>query len=302
MTRIRFENSPSTNTPINAENLNKLNNVIVSSEEPTTGEEVWIERSGNLFDGEIELGNIDINTGINADNSVRTRSKNYIKVEPNTTYIFKRTTKGGNKWVLGYNSSKTLVSDVEYKDGSDVYKGALAKMGTNEETMVFKTTSTTEYIRWYDNNCTNTNEVVTIEKYPKKIYIKTDNGYEEYFNAKDFRRCEVVYDGNLLVGESVILNGVKRYLDVYFNQSSTTGELTGKYTLDTTNGVLSYGSSVLLAPDESSSLDYYVDESTYDRNNKKFTHTRSGYFRLSSGSFTSRNTVAYRVYRIETYD
>ena len=43
MTRIRFEDLPSTNTPINAENLNKLNNVIVSSEEPTTGEEVWID-------------------------------------------------------------------------------------------------------------------------------------------------------------------------------------------------------------------------------------------------------------------
>ena len=43
MTRIKFENSPSTNTPINAENLNKLNNVIVSSKEPTTGEEVWID-------------------------------------------------------------------------------------------------------------------------------------------------------------------------------------------------------------------------------------------------------------------
>ena len=27
MTKIRFENSPSTNTPINVENLNKLNNV-----------------------------------------------------------------------------------------------------------------------------------------------------------------------------------------------------------------------------------------------------------------------------------
>lgn len=43
MTRIRFEDLPSTNTPINAENLNKLNNVIVSSKEPTTGEEVWID-------------------------------------------------------------------------------------------------------------------------------------------------------------------------------------------------------------------------------------------------------------------
>ena len=43
MTKIRFENSPSTNTPINAENLNKLNNVVISSSEPTTVEEVWIK-------------------------------------------------------------------------------------------------------------------------------------------------------------------------------------------------------------------------------------------------------------------
>ena len=43
MTRIRFENAPSTNTPINADNLNKLNNVIISSTEPTTGEEVWLQ-------------------------------------------------------------------------------------------------------------------------------------------------------------------------------------------------------------------------------------------------------------------
>ena len=47
MTRIRFENSPSTKTPINADNLNKLNNVIISSTEPTTGEEVWIQKSAD---------------------------------------------------------------------------------------------------------------------------------------------------------------------------------------------------------------------------------------------------------------
>lgn len=43
MTRIRFENSPSTNTPINASNLDKLNNVVISPTQPTTGEEVWID-------------------------------------------------------------------------------------------------------------------------------------------------------------------------------------------------------------------------------------------------------------------
>ena len=45
MTRIRFEDLPSTNTPRNAENLNKLNNVVISSTEPTTGEEVWIQKT-----------------------------------------------------------------------------------------------------------------------------------------------------------------------------------------------------------------------------------------------------------------
>ena len=45
MTRIRFENAPSTNTPINADNLNKLNNVVISSSEPTTGEEVWFKKN-----------------------------------------------------------------------------------------------------------------------------------------------------------------------------------------------------------------------------------------------------------------
>ena len=45
MTRIRFENAPSTNTPINADNLNKLNNVVISSSEPTTGEEVWLKKT-----------------------------------------------------------------------------------------------------------------------------------------------------------------------------------------------------------------------------------------------------------------
>lgn len=45
MTRIRFEDLPSTNTPRNAENLNKLNNVVISPTTPTTGEEVWIDNT-----------------------------------------------------------------------------------------------------------------------------------------------------------------------------------------------------------------------------------------------------------------
>ena len=53
MTRIRFEDLPSTNTPRNAENLNKLNNVVISPTEPTTGEEVWIQKGKNLLNPKV---------------------------------------------------------------------------------------------------------------------------------------------------------------------------------------------------------------------------------------------------------
>lgn len=41
MSRIRFEDT----TPINKGNLDKLNNVVISSTTPTTGEEVWIDNT-----------------------------------------------------------------------------------------------------------------------------------------------------------------------------------------------------------------------------------------------------------------
>ena len=49
MSDMYFENLPSTNTPINATNLNKLNDIKVSPTEPSTGEKVWIKHTGNLF-------------------------------------------------------------------------------------------------------------------------------------------------------------------------------------------------------------------------------------------------------------
>jgi hypothetical protein len=45
MSRIRFEDT----TPINRVNLDKLNNVVISPTEPTTSEEVWIQKGKNLF-------------------------------------------------------------------------------------------------------------------------------------------------------------------------------------------------------------------------------------------------------------
>jgi hypothetical protein len=71
MTRIRFEDLPSTNTPRNAENLNKLNNVVISPTEPTTGEEVWIDNANKKIytknDNDVyeEFNNVIVESGSN---------------------------------------------------------------------------------------------------------------------------------------------------------------------------------------------------------------------------------------------
>lgn len=75
MTRIRFEDLPSTNTPRNAENLNKLNNVVISPTEPTTGEEVWIDNANKKIytknDNDVyeEFNNVIVESGSNENGS-----------------------------------------------------------------------------------------------------------------------------------------------------------------------------------------------------------------------------------------
>lgn len=49
MDNFRFINFPSTETPINETNLNKLNNSIVSPHEPTTKEHIWGKCGKNKF-------------------------------------------------------------------------------------------------------------------------------------------------------------------------------------------------------------------------------------------------------------
>lgn len=106
MTRIRFENLPSTNTPRNAENLNKLNNVVISSTEPTTGEEVWIDNTNKKIytkndNGVYEEFYREIESGNNNNGS-------YVKSVDGTMICKKQiagTTKITSAWGTMYESS-----------------------------------------------------------------------------------------------------------------------------------------------------------------------------------------------------
>lgn len=140
MTRIRFEDLPSTNTPRNSENLNKLNNVIISPTEPTTGEEVWIDDSHKKLYTKNDNGvykefyNEDsIKNDINNMQPKNTAFKcsPLREVEPNTTTTFEIYSNWGfiflyNEWgnfglyVYNWQSAGTRQMTIHTIKGSDM--------------------------------------------------------------------------------------------------------------------------------------------------------------------------------------
>lgn len=144
----------------------------------------------NLFDGEIELGSINPANGELQTNNARTRSKNYIKVKPNTTYSYTRTA-GHNRWIVGYTSNKEGITDGRASgQASGVYLAAQSTLKFS-----FTTTATTEYIKWYDTGSTYLTEEVMIEEntqateyepYKSNTYLYTlDNPLRSIDDTKD---------------------------------------------------------------------------------------------------------------------
>jgi len=96
----------------------------------TTGSNV------NLFDGELESGSLANNSGQNYANAKNTRSKNYIAVEENTTYVLSDNIKG-SFIVHAYDENKNWISMI----GAQNYTGQY----------IFVTPATTAYIRFRTN-------------------------------------------------------------------------------------------------------------------------------------------------------
>lgn len=90
----------------------------------------------NLFDGELESGSLTNNTGQNYGNAKNTRSKNYIAVEENTTYVLSDNIKG-SFIVHAYDENKNWLSMI----GAQNYTGQY----------IFVTPPQTSYIRFRTN-------------------------------------------------------------------------------------------------------------------------------------------------------
>lgn len=123
---------------------------------------------------------------------------------------------------------------------------------------------------------------------------------EEYaFNGR------TIYEGKLIGGQSTTLSNVKRFLEVYFAINFNEGNVTGKYIIDTQIGRnnICHGSAVKLAFDVANGSEYYVSQCTFDKDTNVITHSVTGYFSISAGSFAARNeNDSYYVYRIDTYN
>ncbi len=91
-------------------------------------------QSKNLFDGVMESGGINGTTGNNQASDSLVRSKNYVSVKPNTTYIISNNGVGVAMNVYEYANDKSFIS----------YAGSPISAGSS-----FTTSSTTYYIRFY---------------------------------------------------------------------------------------------------------------------------------------------------------
>ena len=185
MTKITFENKPSTKTPINGTNLNKLNNVSVGITKPTLNEETWVQKSNNLFDKNvgIKTNYTYTSTGtITALNGAFVQEK-YIPVDSSTKYTFFTT-----KDITSVADNRLVVC--EYDSSYNFIKRNVVN---NANSIVVTTSSTTKYVKLngmstaLDNLQFQQGNATNFESYvEKKIYAVNENGsYEELINAED---------------------------------------------------------------------------------------------------------------------
>lgn len=175
MNKINFENLPSTSTPVNADNLNDMQENIeksvtyIGSTQPATNEKIWIKKGKNLINKIIngyELYSADGSIGKNADWCVT----DYIEVVAESNYV-----------VSGLSSQNKYWYDENYN--------FIGRVTTNPS----QAPNNAKYVRLNSliAGCSNPiliqgSQIGTYEPYiEKEILVKNDNGiFEEFVNVE----------------------------------------------------------------------------------------------------------------------
>ena len=192
MKKKEFQNLPSTDTPITADNLNEMQDnieescVIVSPTEPTTNEKVWIQKGKNLFNP---------NTNIEAkgfcrlaDAGVLQQNTSFcsvkVKVKPNTIYVTSSD--------MPYTEWSNLCyfdKNMNFLSG-DIYAGE-NKVFTTPENCYYITIALLNTFNWFqiEQGTAATEYEAYVEK---AIHVKNDNGvYGEFYKEKEIATVNI---------------------------------------------------------------------------------------------------------------
>lgn len=173
---------------ITQDNVDKWNagsrNVVLSATEPTMGEEIWFQKSVNLFNkATVNTSNaLLLNSTGGEQYSSDYRLSEYIEIKPNTQY----TISGVH---LFFQQDSDIASYCFY-DGNKTFISAI---GVQEGTDTFTTPSGAYFIRcsiYYYSKKSNNLDTFQLEigstasayqpYVSEKIYTKTNGGYEEF--------------------------------------------------------------------------------------------------------------------------
>lgn len=241
MEKINFENLPSTNTPLSAENLNLLqtnvedaindNTDMLIGNTPAGDMVVDSIRSKNMFDKNSATLNYRLSSSGEPYADSNYVLSNFIEVKPSTEYTYSRYASGGGSAAVAfYDSSKTFISRTMWSSYM------------SDNSISFQTTANTYYIRFCDNkelvNNMQIEEGSTSTTYSpyqnleNKVSISEGNGYRLY-KTGNLVFCFLETGGSAITNGTVInlpegfkcKNDVRVYTRYYDGSSYTNGYL-----------------------------------------------------------------------------
>lgn len=209
----------------------KLNNVEVSSTEPTNGKDIWVQMGKNLFDknsGVVSGVRYDSSGVISAHESGFCQ-ETYISVQPNTSYVF--STEVVDRYrVCEYDKDKKFLTRF-IPDVAVV-------------SCVFTTGPSTKFIRV--SGTIDTLDSLQIEQgefktdyepyIPKKIYVKKDEKYELVYDEANTRKEVYVGSTEPKSGEEIWIRKGKNLFDARFTDNM--------YALTKSGNVFSFNSTL----------------------------------------------------------
>lgn len=205
---VEFKDYPNTDTPLNAYNLNRMQNnikteltnieqegIIVSPTEPTENRrKVWMQKGKNLFNSSFEIAQIHGVTGNNESSTDVITSNGYTEVKSNVQYTISTNKYNGVSRVAFYDKNKSLIQVIY-------------------NITTFTTPDNAKYIRFSIWSST------TINQIDSDLKVQVEQGstatpYEEYIEPKTY----ILNDNN------VYEEFMKKHEEIYSTEEQVIGK------------------------------------------------------------------------------